>query len=174
MMWAEGSQFSADTIYFQLKDKKMDHLFLRNNSFIVSMNPKIDSSKFNQIKGKTITGNFMNGKLHKMLVDGNAESIYYLEENSKYSGMNKMVSSRMRATFDANTLSDILFINKPEGSYYPMNLATKDMSILQGFLWNPQERPKSKEDIIQRPTQTVKKIVAPPPSSTTKKKRAKK
>lgn len=146
MLWAEGSQLSADTIYLQLKNRQLDNMLLNQNSFIV--NVELDSSKFNQVKGKTITGLFHDNKLRQMFVDGNAESVYYTVEDSAYSGMNYQVSSRMRVRFNDNKMESITSVRKPEGSYYPMDQIPEDREVLEGFIWKPKDRPRSKEEII--------------------------
>ncbi|HEY0896255.1 MAG TPA: hypothetical protein VGE15_06870, partial [Sphingobacteriaceae bacterium] len=146
MIWAEGSQLSGDTIYLQLKNRQLDNMVLNQNSFIV--NVELDSTKFNQVKGKIITGLFHDNKLRQMFVDGNAESVYYTVEDSAYSGMNYQVSSRMRVRFTENKMESITSILKPEGSYYPMDAIPEDREVLEGFIWKPKDRPRSKEEII--------------------------
>lgn len=146
MIWAEGSQLSGDTVYLQLKDQKLDNMLLQRNAFIVST--ELDSLKFNQVKGKVITGQFRDNKLQQMYVDGNAQSIYYTVQDSAYSGMNSMVSSRMRVNFSDNKIETITSIKRPEGNYYPMEQIPEDGEILDGFIWKPKDRPRSKEEII--------------------------
>ncbi|NEU10057.1 hypothetical protein GZH53_17155 [Flavihumibacter sp. R14] len=147
MIWTQGSQLSGDTVYLQLKNKKLDNMLLQHNSFIVNTDEG-DSTHFNQVKGKVITGVFADGKLDRMFVDGNAESIYYVKEDSVYSGMNRMLSSRIKVVFKENKLKDIISILKPEGNYYPIEEIPKDEEILKGFIWKPKDRPRSKEEII--------------------------
>ncbi|WP_395804217.1 OstA-like protein, partial [Daejeonella sp.] len=86
IIWAQGSQLTGDTVYLQLKNKKLDNMLLHHNSFIVNTEDA-DSTNFNQIKGKVITGYFQDNKLNNMFVDGNAESIYYLKDDTVYSGL---------------------------------------------------------------------------------------
>jgi hypothetical protein len=119
---------------------------LKKDGFIVST--ENDSLKFNQVKGKTMTGLFQNSKLHRMLVDGNAESIYYTMEDSVYSGFNRTLSGRMRLDFGDNKLRDVMLVRKAEGDYYPIERVPKDKDVLEGFIWKPKERPASKEEII--------------------------
>jgi lipopolysaccharide export system protein LptA len=173
MIWTQGSQLSGDTVYLQLKNKKLDNMLLQHNSFIVNTEEG-DSTHFNQVKGKVITGFFADGKLERMFVDGNAESIYYVKEDSVYSGMNRMLSSRIKVLFKDNKLSDIISILKPEGNYYPIDEIPADEEILKGFIWKPKDRPQSKEEIIpslakkkqQKPKVPVKKpAVKPTPSA---------
>jgi len=158
MIWTQGSQLSGDTVYLQLKNKKLDNMLLQHNSFIVNTEEG-DSTHFNQVKGKVITGFFNDGKLDRMFVDGNAESIYYVKEDSVYSGMNRMLSSRIKVLFKDDKLKDIISILKPEGSYYPIDEIPADEDILKGFIWKPKERPQSKEEII--PSLAAKKPAQP-------------
>lgn len=146
MIWAQGSQLSGDTIYMQLKNQKLDNMLLKNNAFIVST--QLDSVKFNQVKGRKITGFFTNNKLDRMFVDGNAESIYYTEEERKISGMTKSIGSRIKIIFENNAVSNIVNIRKTETSYSPVAAIQADKEILPGFIWKPKDRPKSKEEIM--------------------------
>ena len=146
MIWAQGSQLSGDTIYMQLKNQKLDNMLLKTNAFIVST--QLDSAKFNQVKGRKITGFFTNNKLDRMFVDGNAESIYYTQEENKISGMTKSIGSRIKIIFENNEVSNIVNIRKTETSYSPLAAIQADKEILPGFIWKPKDRPKSKEEII--------------------------
>lgn len=153
IIWTQGTQLTADTIFLKLKNQKLDNMLLQNNGLIVSTEG--DSTKFNQVKGKVLTGVFKDSKLESMFVDGNAESIYYTLEDSVYTGFNRSLSSRMRLEFADSKLKRVLLVRKPEGKYYPIEKAPKDMEILEGFIWKPKDRPKSKEEII--PTLRKKK-----------------
>ena len=163
--WAQKSQLTADTIYIQLKNKKLDNMLLQHKAFIV--NTEADSSKvYNQIKGKLISGFFRNNKLDKMFVDGNAESLYYVKEDSvSYTGLNHMISSRIKILFGNNQLQDIISIRKPEGNFFPIDKIPNGQDILDGFIWKPELRPKSKDEIIRSATPAskpaVKKPIAP-------------
>jgi len=161
IIWTQGSQLSADTIFLQLKNQKLDNMQLKKDGFIVST--EADSSRFNQVKGKAMTGLFKDSKLYKMLVDGNAESIYYTMEDSVYSGMNRTLSGRMRLDFADNKITDVTLVRKAEGDYFPIEGIPQDKAMLEGFIWKPKERPASKEEIIpslnksQKPAATSKK-----------------
>ncbi len=147
IIWSQGSQLTGDTVYLQLKNKKLDNMLLHHNSFIVNTEDA-DSTNFNQIKGKVITGYFRDNKLNNMFVDGNAESIYYLKDDTVYSGLNHMISSRLRIMLKDNKLSNISAIRAIDASITPMNDLQEEDRVLKGFIWKPRDRPKSKEEII--------------------------
>ncbi|WP_175636137.1 OstA-like protein [Pedobacter ghigonis] len=149
IIWSEGSQQVGDTIYVQFKNKKLNNLKAFRNAFLVNT-PK-DSLRFNQIKGRLMTGFFHDGKLKTLYVDGNAESIYYTQDDSTkvYKEMNQTLSSRIKFIFKSkeNAIEDIVYIKGVEGALNPENEIAKD-HVLKGFSWKPTERPKSKKDAV--------------------------
>ncbi len=160
IVWSQGAQLTADTVYLQLKNQKLDNILLQNRGFIV--NVETDSLKYNQVKGKILTGFFKQNQLQRMYVNGNAQSVYYTRDSTGYTGMNRSVSSRMKINFTNKQLQDIVFIRKPTMEYNSIENVKKDREILDGFIWKPKERPKSKEEIIPSlRTKSVKAVVKP-------------
>jgi lipopolysaccharide export system protein LptA len=157
MIWAQGSQLSGDTVYLQMKNKKMDNMLLQHNSFIVNTEDA-DSTNFNQIKGKVINGYFMDNKLKSMFVDGNAESVYYVKEDSIYTGLNHLVSGRLKIMLDDNKLQSITAIRSIDASITPMEDLKEEDRVLKGFIWKPRDRPKSKDEIIPKLVKKEEKL----------------
>jgi len=149
IMWTQGSQLSGDTIYLQMKHKKLDNLKMFPNAFIVNIE-KDDSVHFNQVAGKQMRGYFKDDKLSRMFIEGNAESIYFSRDSGKMtiSGMQRSLSSRIRVDFKDNEATNLAFYTKPENRYGPLAKFKDDEKILKGFIWKPKERPVSKESII--------------------------
>jgi lipopolysaccharide export system protein LptA len=153
LVWAQGSQLGADTIYVQMKNKKIDNMDLIRKSIIV--NTDKDSVRFNQVAGKNMKAFFKNEKLDVVFVNGNAESIYFPKDSAGNNGMMRSITSKMRINFAKDSVMSIAFIRKPEHNYYPFEKLTEELKTLPNFSWKPKERPKSKEDII--PSLAVKK-----------------
>jgi lipopolysaccharide export system protein LptA len=149
MMWTQGSQLSGDTIYLQMKHKKLDNMTMFPSAFIVNIE-KDDSVHFNQVAGKRMRGFFKDDKLSRMFIEGNAESIYFSRDSGKntVSGMQRSLSSRIRVDFKDNKATNLAFYTKPENRYGPLDKFKEDERILKGFIWKPKERPVSKESII--------------------------
>lgn len=162
VLWSEGSQQTGDTIYLKLKDKQLNTSQVLSNAFMVNVN--LDSARFNQIKGKLITGFFLNGKLNRMFVDGNAESIYFnREKDSIYTEMNQTVSSRIKIIFKEKEISEIITIKDTEGVRTPIKELKSDV-FLTGFTWKPELRPLSKKEVINgkpKPKPGAKKPAGP-------------
>lgn len=147
ILWAEGSQQTGDTIHVFFKNNKPQSFQILQNGFIVNI--ESDSTKFNQVKGKKITGFFSNSEFKNMYVDGNAESMYYNKNNKgEYENLSQSVSSRIRFKIADKELREISFINEDEGVTYPIEKLPKE-TLLTGFIWKPELRPISKADIIK-------------------------
>lgn len=150
MAWTQGSQLSGDSLFLQIKNEQIDNMLLMSNAFIV--NTGQDSIKFNQIKGRKVTGFFMGGELERIFVDGNAESLAYRENKTKtgYTDMHHNRSSRIKLLIRDNNLTDFIPIRSTEGTIYPLTIVTQEQEILDGFTWKPSDRPTSKEDLLNR------------------------
>lgn len=146
VLWNDENQLNADSCKIQMANGKIDKIFLVQNSFIGS---EVDSVRYNQIKGKIITGFFEEGVLKKIYVKGNGQSIYYAEsDSSEYIGVNKAECTDMWIYIDSSQVSSIIFITKPDATLYPVNELSPKELILRGFQWWGQFRATRKEDLI--------------------------
>ena len=68
VLWSEQNQLTADFIEIRTANSKIHSIFMDANAFIIS---EVDSIRFNQIKGKEMTGYFKNSVLNKIEVRGN-------------------------------------------------------------------------------------------------------
>ncbi len=158
MMWAEGSQQTGDTIYLQLRNKKLNSVQILQNGFTVNVYK--DSTKFNQIKGKLMTGFFKDGKLSRMYVDGNSEYAYFSKtDKGDYDKLNRSISSRIKILFKDSEINEIVPIRDVEGTATPVS-EVKEEVTLTGFVWKPENRPRSKRDITHPKTPAAVKTKA--------------
>lgn len=167
IIWSQSSQQTGDTIYVQLRNKKINSIQILQNAFAVNVEP--DTAKFNQVKGKLITGFFKDGKLNSMYVDGNAESVYFTktDDGKKYDKMNQTISSRIKVIFRNSEIQDVVPIKDVEGATTPVEDLKEDV-ILTGFIWKPELRPRSKKDIVNfRPPAKPKPAAAAGKGKTT-------
>ena len=146
IIWSDTTQFMADTMQIQMKDNKMDKIFLQDKSFIIN---SPDEVFFNQIKGKQITAYFKDDDLRLMEVEGSAETIYYiLDEEDAYIGANKTICSEMLLYFGDNKVESIHYYNKPTGNYTPLDKVNPGDFYLAGFKWEIKSKPKSLDDLF--------------------------
>ncbi|MBK7428736.1 MAG: hypothetical protein IPI60_17820 [Saprospiraceae bacterium] len=140
VLWSDTTQFHGDTIRMLVKEKKLHSMDILNNGMIISTPNQI---YFDQIKGKLINAWFVEGAIDNVLITGNAETIYYVtDESGAYNGVNKKQCSKMRMTFLEKKLDNIRFYDKPEGTYFPMSKADPATMKLEGFIWSWDLKPK--------------------------------
>lgn len=146
VIWSDTSQFSGDTIRMSMKNKKLDRIWLRQNALVINSE---DERLFNQIKGRNTTAFFRDDQVREMLVEGNAQAVYYaLDDKRAYVGVNETQCSEMRLFFGDNKVEGIRFYNSPAGKFTPMKKAGKDTKKLDGFFWEKTRRPKKVEDLF--------------------------
>jgi lipopolysaccharide export system protein LptA len=148
MYWTQGAQISGDTVFLQLKNKKLDNLSVFPSAFIVYLE-EADSLHFNQVGGKRLHGYFKDGKLSRMDVLGNAETIYFNRNKKKVvSEMQRSLSSSITVNLKQGQATRMIFRSKPDHKIYPIAKAKEDDKILKGFIWKPKERPANKAAVI--------------------------
>ncbi len=146
VIWSEIHQLSADFIEMQQKKDAPDELHLTNNSFIIS---KQDSNRFDQIKGKNMTGYIIDNKLNNILVDGNGQTLYYARETEdEIIGLNRAESSNISILFKDGEIFKIAFLKQPTGQLKPLFQLNEEEKRLSGFDWKISLRPLSKYDIF--------------------------
>lgn len=150
MIWAEGSQISSDTIYMQIVNQRLDNALLMHNALMV--NAVLDTVKFNQLKGRKITAFFANNSIDRLYVDGNAENLSF-NANEKTGRILEMFhdrGARIKVKMEGKKIIDYITIRKVDQKLYPFKQITQENEVLPGFIWRPQDRPTSKEDMLNR------------------------
>lgn len=145
VLWSDENQMTAEFIELYTRNNQLYKVEMINSSFIIS---KEDSSRFNQIKGRDMTG-FIRGKqLYRIDVNGNAESIYYGKDKEEIIGVNKALSSNLFIRFRDNKINDIIYLTNPTGTYYPVNNFPLTESKLANFIWFEKYRPLNKAEVF--------------------------
>jgi lipopolysaccharide export system protein LptA len=150
--WNDNNQLSSDTVYIYFKNNKPDHIHgVGNATAIKQQEHKI----FNQLAGKQMYAYIVDGDLHTVDVHGNAETVFYpQEDDGKYLGINKTQSSFVKMFFKDRMIQRVLFTTSTSGVLIPMSQALEEEKFLVTFFWAEGERPQGPGDIFLRPTRT--------------------
>ncbi len=153
ILWSDSSQFIADTINIYLDSNQIDKIKFLQNALIVNT---ADEFFFNQIKGREMTAFFADNSIHKMKINGNAESIYYaMDDSTGYFGVNKSVSSKMTLYFENSELNSIHSYRDPVANVFPMVGTDHEALKLPGFKWDWNRRPKSVADLRSKKKEVI-------------------
>jgi len=141
IVWTESSQITGDTIDVFQGKKGLEKLRAYKNGVVIEQD---SNGFFNQIKGKTIDAFFTKGKIYRVDVDGNGQSVYYaLEDSAKYSGVNDVVCGKMTIHIDTNSrVRSIVFKQMPKATFHPLEKFPTSNAKLPGFKWHVMMRPK--------------------------------
>ena len=145
VIWSDENQLTSDSMAVFTKNSQTDRLELYNAAFIAS---QVDTIRFNQIKGRSLTGLFRNNELYKIDIKGNGESVYYLIDGENVAGRNESKCANIQVLIDKGKVSDIFEFQNSEGFIDPPLPANPVR--LEGFKWFDQLRPKKKADIFNK------------------------
>lgn len=147
VVWSTNNQLFGDTIYMTTRNQKPDQLYVFENGFAIS---KTKENFYNQIRGNRINGGFANGEIEFMRAKGNAESVYYLQDDdSAYIGMNYAKADAITMLFGKEGLKRVSWVNAVEGTNFPMNQIPEDKKQLRSFRWVDGRRPKSRLELFE-------------------------
>jgi lipopolysaccharide export system protein LptA len=146
ILWSDGSQITADSLYLTMKNQVLDRMYMNKNSFIISAD---DSVFYNQIKGRNMIGYFIDSELKKVDVFGNGQTIYYpREEDGFMIGINETKCANMTIKIDSNKIKSITFFEQPVAVLSPSDEMPADGKKLDGFVYKSELRPTSVADLL--------------------------
>lgn len=146
IVWSGENQLTGDTIYLYTKNKKADKLFVFENALAVN---KTGKDMYNQLKGNRLTGMFIDGSLDYMRAKGNAESVYWVQdEDSSIVGVNNVNGDIIDLRFKNKELDKVVVISEPKGVMLPVSQATDQEKLLRNFKWRDARRPKTKFELF--------------------------
>lgn len=154
VLWAKNAQLSGDTISVFEKDNEIQRAYLRKQGLVIT---HVDSTNYyNQIAGTQMNAYFDSIQIRKVDIEGNAKTIYFLEEEQEgdsvivveRKGMNRLYASDITLRFDEGDIETATYRNKPEGIIYPMNDIDKKEERVEQFKWSIKDRPLSWQQIM--------------------------
>ncbi|MBP7238810.1 MAG: hypothetical protein KBA14_01175 [Saprospiraceae bacterium] len=147
VLWADTTQFSADTIEMSIRNNTIDDIILTQKALIIS---ELYGQYYDQIKGKSIIAHFDSSEIKDMWVTGNAESIYYTrDDHDAFIGVNKTICSKMYFTFLQGQIHVLKYYGDNASSMMPMSDVDHDALRLEGFHWRATERPLTVNDLLK-------------------------
>jgi lipopolysaccharide export system protein LptA len=158
VLWSEQNQITGDSISLVTANGRLDKLLVRGSAFIISdAEAKGDSIpgnglRYNQIKGRNLTGTFVENDLRNVFVEGNGQVVYFPTDDKKEKpiavGHNKGECSNIYITIENNALQKIRLETETNSVFTPLKMANPDAFKLENFKWLKDDRPNSAEEIF--------------------------
>jgi len=157
IFWEGERQVTGDSVkvYSSPDMQRIDSVKVINNAFTIS---KVDSlnmkDEFNQIKGREITIDFVNGKINTAKVKGNAEAITYADNTDEKNntveriGISYSTCGEIVAEFVSQGVESISCNIGALTDLYPMSQIPKEKRFFSDFNWNTRDRLQKWQDIF--------------------------
>ena len=146
IMWNGDLQLLGEEVKVYMNDSTINWVNIINQALYVE---ELDSSIYNQIKGKEMEFYFTDGQLREMHVIGSVEVVFYpLDSDSTYIGMNTTTSGRIIAYMKERKVERVVVPKDSKGVFYPMSQRPEEKRFLDSFAWFDYVRPLSKWDIF--------------------------
>ena len=108
---------------------------------------------FNQIKGKSLHGQFIQNDLQTVHIKGNGQLAYFSTEEknkrTKLTGLNRTDCSNIRIVLKNKSIQKVTLENEPNSLYNSIQKAKPSQFKLESFQWRGAERPESKKDLLR-------------------------
>ncbi len=154
VLWNGVNQITSDIVDVYTRNSEIHHAHFTGSPIMAS---QIDTLFFNQVKGKEMTAYMRNNEIYRNDVDGNVETIYFVQDDNTKEVTTLAVIESGTATFyiEQRQIEGITYRAEPNYIFYPLNKIPITQSLtLKGFEWHIDERPLRDEfsERTQRPT----------------------
>lgn len=165
VMWNEENQITSDSMAIHTRNEVIVKAHFMGDPI---MGMEIDTMYYNQVTGKDMTAYFADGEVYRNDVDGNAQTIYYMQEEDdpEVTGLMYIESSSITFYLIESEIDKIAYKQNPTYVLYPMNMIPETQALkLKNFEWYYDRRPErdSVFDRTIRPTQRENVASRPKP-----------
>lgn len=148
VLWNENYQMVGDTIEVFMNDSTVDWIHMKQYCFAIEQK---DSIHYNQLKGRDLKAYLVDGDMRYIIVEGNAQSIFYPEEeDGSIIGMNQTESSYLSMNLKDKKMEKLKLWPKVNARMTPLPDLTPDITKLPEFQWLDYIRPLNKDDIFRK------------------------
>lgn len=143
IFWSNASQLTADSVYILLQNRSLHEMHMSTRAFVASEEV---TGHYNQLRGRSMVSFFKENKMESIEIDGNAESIYFVVDDSgQLRGMNHLRCGQIRIDMEEGAIAGITFRHKPVGAFYPPHEILEEAKELENFNWRITEQPTRQE-----------------------------
>lgn len=169
ILWNESNQVTSDVMDVYTADQQVDHINFVGRPIMVS---QIDTAYYNQISGKEMTAWFSENEIRRHDVDGNVETVYFLQDNPGEPVSSVFVIRSGTASFymENKQVVSMTYRDQNEYTMSPIEkVASMDELFLKEYKWLPERRP-TRDSVFRRtirPSERIRKEKLPRPQFTT-------
>ncbi len=141
--WFQSSQIYGDTLRIASTGGEPDSLTVKGHTFLAESDSVL--ARIHQVKGRDLVGRFLGAGNRRMIVEPNAEALYFLKDGKAPNGAVRTTADRIAFVFVDDSLRHVRAEGGVEGSYFPEDQLSDQQ--LEGFRWMQERRPR-KTDLV--------------------------
>ena len=150
VLWNENNQITSDVMDIFTENQQLTRAEFIGSPMMVS---QLDTTHYNQVAGKTMTAYFFNNQIYRNDVNGNAQTIYYMQDGEpvEITMMGVIESGEISFFIEDKQVVQITYRGDPVYNFYPMDKIPPTQDIrLKGFKWVGARRPSQAEGFDRR------------------------
>ena len=156
ILWNETNQVTSDSMAIYTRNEAISKVHFMGDPI---MGSEIDTMYYNQVKGKEMIAHFADGSVYRNDVNGNAQTIYYLqeEESTEVTGLMYIESSGISFYLVDGEMDKITYKQNPEYVIYPMGMIPETQKHrLDNFQWHDDKRPV-RDSVVDRTIRSTRR-----------------
>ena len=150
VLWSEQNQIVSDSMAIYTASQLITKAHFMGDPL---MGTEIDTTYYNQVKGKDMVAYFADGEVCRNVVDGNAQTIYYMQDEDNPTDVTALMyieSAGITFYLDEGQMDKITYRQNPEYVLYPINMVPETQELrLPDFVWHYDKRP-ARDSIFDR------------------------
>lgn len=166
VLWNQSNQVTSDVMDIYTERQQLVRAEFVGSPMMVA---QLDTTHYNQVAGKEMTSYFRNNEIYRNDVNGNAQTIYYMQDGEppQITDVGFIESGDCSFYIEDKQVVTIVYRQDPVWNLYPIDKLPADQELfLKGFRWEGARRP-SQRDVFDRrirPTLRAEKSALPHPS----------
>lgn len=166
VLWNQSNQVTSDVMDIYTERQQLVRAEFVGSPMMVA---QLDTTHYNQVAGKEMISYFRNNEIYRNDVNGNAQTIYYMQDGEppQITDVGFIESGDCSFYIEGKQVVTIVYRQDPVWNLYPIDKLPADQELfLKGFRWEGARRP-SQRDVFDRrirPTLRAEKSALPHPS----------
>lgn len=149
VLWNQQNQITSELMDIYTKGGEIDHADFVGRPIMVS---QVDTACYNQISGKEMTAWFASNAIYRHDVNGNVETIYFLQDEPGAPANDMFVIRSGAASFyiENQQVVTMTYREQNEYSMFPLDMRPESQELyLKEYKWLPELRP-SRDSVFTR------------------------
>ena len=166
VMWHGSNQISSETMHIYTQNSQLVKVDFNGKALMAA---EIDTAHYNQVAGKVMTSHFRNQEVYRNDVNGNVQTIYFMQEDNspEITLMAYIEAGDMTSYIEKQAVVAITYRGNPTYTFFPIDkIPATQPTKLPDFKWEIDRRPSQKSVFNRRirPSMRVQKRAVRRPS----------